>query len=187
MGAVPVGVLVTRAFGGGDIRRHGSGNIGATNVLRTIGRLASVLTLAGDVAKGYLAVLIGGTVLGGGTLATAACGVIAVIGNCWPVYLGFRGGKGVATGLGALLRLMPIATLGAGVVWLALVAGSRYVSLGSVAAAVSVPLLALALAYPRPSIAAAALIALIVIVRHRENLARLRSGTERRLGSRVSA
>ncbi len=103
------------------------------------------------------------------------------------MYLRFRGGKGVATGLGVFLRLMPLATLGAALVWLAVVAASRYVSLGSVLGAASAPLWAAALAYPRLILAAAGAVALIVIVRHKANLLRLASGTERRLGQRVSA
>src|SRR4029450_11898420 len=114
VGAVPIGWLVARAFGVSDIRRQGSGNIGATNVLRTVGRLPAIVTLLGDVLKGYLAVWLG-TVLGGEQPAAAAtAAVAAVAGNCWSVFLGFRGGKGGATGLGAALRLAPPATLGGG-------------------------------------------------------------------------
>jgi glycerol-3-phosphate acyltransferase PlsY len=151
-------------------------------VLRTAGRVAGLLTLAGDVAKGYLAVLLGGALTGDDAVALAVCGVSAVVGNCWPVYLRFRGGKGVATGLGVFLRLMPLAALGALLVWLAAVAVSRYVSLGSVLGAGSAPLLATALGHPWPVAAAAAAVAVIIAVRHRDNLRRLATGTERRLG-----
>ncbi len=185
IGAVPVGFIVARLFGMGDIRRHGSGNIGTTNVLRTLGRLPAVMTLVGDVAKGYLAVAAPPALLGGGVEIVAACAVAAVAGNCWSVFLGFRGGKGVATGFGALLRLVPLATLPAAVVWLAVTITFRYVSLGSLTAALCVPLGAALLGRPWPHVAGAALVSLIVITRHHDNIARLMSGTERRVGERA--
>ena len=182
VGAVPIGWLVARAFGFGDIRRHGSGNIGATNVLRTVGRLPAIVTLLGDVLKGYLAVWLG-TVLGGEQPAAAAmAAVAAVAGNCWSVFLGFRGGKGGATGLGAALRLVPLATLAAIPVFVIIVASFRYVSLGTLLAALCVPLGALMLGYPRTAVLAALVIAAIIVGRHHENIARLRAGTESRLG-----
>lgn len=183
LGAVPVGFLVARAFGVGDIRTRGSGNIGATNVLRTLGRLPAILTLAGDILKGYLAVALP-SALGADGSATAAAAVLAVAGNCWSVFLGFRGGKGVATGLGALLRLAPTATLPAALVWIVITATFRYVSLASVMAAVCVPLGTLLLRAPSPRVGAAAVVAAIIIARHRDNIARLVAGTERRLGDR---
>jgi glycerol-3-phosphate acyltransferase PlsY len=183
VGAIPVGFLVARALGLGDIRRHGSGNIGTTNVLRTMGKGAAVLTLAGDVAKGALAVWLGSLVgAGGAPLAAMA----AVAGNCWPVFLRFRGGKGVATGFGALLALMPLAVAPAALVWIAITASFRYVSLASVLAALCVPLGALMLAYPWPSVGACAVVAAIIVARHRENVGRLLAGTERRLGERTA-
>ena len=184
VGAIPVGYLVGRAFGIGDIRRHGSGTIGATNVLRTAGKLPAVLTLVGDVVKGALAVALGGFTSGDGR-ATAACAVAAIIGNCWSVFLGFRGGKGVATGLGAFLALVPWAVLPAALVWLVVTATFRYVSLASVTSAVCVPLGALALGYPRAAVVACVFGAAIVIARHHENIGRLTAGTERRLGERA--
>ena len=187
VGAVPVGFLVGRAFGGGDIRRHGSGSIGATNVLRTLGKGPAVLTLVGDVLKGYAAVALGAWVAGGRPESTALCAVAAVAGNCWSVFLGLRGGKGVATGLGAFLRLMPLATLAALPVFVVVVLTTRFVSLGSLLAAGCVPLGALALGYPRASALAAAGVAAIVVLRHRENIARLVAGTEHRVGERTAA
>ena len=181
VGAVPVGFLVARAFGLGDIRRHGSGTIGATNVLRTMGKGAAVLTLIGDVAKGALAVWLGGLV---SVDAAPAAAVAAVVGNCWPVFLRFRGGKGVATGFGALFALVPLAVAPAAIVWIAITAGFRYVSLGSVLAALCVPLGAAMLAYPWPSVLASVVVAAIILLRHRENIGRLLAGTERRLGER---
>jgi glycerol-3-phosphate acyltransferase PlsY len=182
---VPVGFIVARLYGIGDIRAEGSGNIGATNVLRTAGKMPAVLTLVGDIGKGYLAVVIG-TLVGGGTIEAAALATLAaVVGNCWSVFLGFRGGKGVATGLGALLRLVPWAVLPAALVWLVITMTFRYVSLGSVLASLCVPIGALALGYPALHVVASLGVALLVTVRHRENIARLLSGTERRLGERA--
>jgi glycerol-3-phosphate acyltransferase PlsY len=111
--------------------------------------------------------------------------VAAIVGNCWPVFLRFRGGKGVATGLGAFLALIPWAVGPAAVLWIAVTAVSRYVSMASVVACLSVPVGALLLGYPRHSAIAAAVAALIIVWRHRENIARLISGTERRLGERA--
>jgi glycerol-3-phosphate acyltransferase PlsY len=187
VGAIPIGWLVAQAFGLGDIRRHGSGNIGATNVLRTLGRLPAIVTLLGDVLKGYLAVVLGSTLGGGEPAVGAAAAVAAVAGNCWSVFLGFRGGKGVATGLGALLRLVPWATLAAVPVFVIIVASFRYVSLGSLLSAMCVPLGALLLGYPRASVVASLLIAAIVVGRHHANIARLRAGTESRLGRKAPA
>lgn len=184
IGAVPIGWLVARGFGVADIRRHGSGNIGATNVLRTLGRLPAVLTLLADVLKGYLAVTAGAALGGDDPGVVGASTVAAVAGNCWSVFLGFRGGKGVATGLGALLRTMPLATLAALPVFLVVVITTRYISLGSLLATACVPLGAVMLGYPRASAVAGLAVAVIVIVRHHDNIARLRAGTEARLGQR---
>jgi glycerol-3-phosphate acyltransferase PlsY len=186
IGAIPVGFLVARAAGGTDIRRSGSGNIGATNVLRTLGRGPAVLTLVGDIVKGYLAVTAARAI---GTEAWSAAGgaVAAVAGNCWPLFLAFRGGKGMATGLGAFLAVVPWAVAPAAVLWLVVTSLSRYVSLASILSCVSLPLAAALLGYPRHSVVAAALVALIIMWRHRENIARLASGTEHRLGDRARA
>jgi acyl phosphate:glycerol-3-phosphate acyltransferase len=191
IGAVPIGYLIGRAFGVADIRRHGSGNIGATNVLRTAGRLPAILTLAGDIAKGYLAVVTGSALAGGATGSApgvmAASAVAAVIGNCWSVFLGFRGGKGVATGLGALLRIVPLAVLPAALVWLVATISFRYVSLASILAASCVPLGALLLGTPAPFVIAAFAVGTIIVVRHHANITRLLAGHEPKLGHRRSA
>jgi glycerol-3-phosphate acyltransferase PlsY len=184
IGAVPVGFLVARAFGIGDIRRHGSGTIGATNVLRTAGRVPALATLVGDIAKGYAAVWAGAWLAGGELVPAALGAVAAVVGNCWSVFLGFRGGKGVATGLGAFLWLVPWAVLPAIPVWLAVAVTTRYVSLGSILGAACVPLGALLLGYPRLFALASLVVAVLVIARHHENIARLLAGTERRLGEK---
>jgi glycerol-3-phosphate acyltransferase PlsY len=182
VGAVPIGWLVARMFGVSDIRQRGSGNIGATNVLRTLGWLPAIVTLLADVLKGYLAVVVGGLLGGGDARVVATASVAAVVGNCWSVFLGFRGGKGVATGLGALLRTVPLATLAALPVFLAVVATTRFVSLGSLLSAACVPLGAVMLGYPASHAVAALAVAVVVISRHHANIARLRAGTESRLG-----
>jgi len=184
IGAIPIGFLVARAAGGTDIRRAGSGTIGATNVLRTLGTGPAVLTLVGDVVKGYLAVRAARSI-GPEVWAAAAGTVAAIAGNCWPVFLRFRGGKGVATGLGAFLALIWLAVFPAAVLWIAVTAVSRYVSMASVVACLSLPVGALLRGYPRHSVIAAAVAALIIVWRHRQNIARLASGTERRLGERT--
>jgi glycerol-3-phosphate acyltransferase PlsY len=185
VGAIPVGYLVGRAFGISDIRRHGSGNIGATNVLRSVGRLPAVLTLVGDILKGAGAVALAAVWSGGDRRAAAAAAVAVIVGNCWSVFLGFRGGKGAATGLGAFLALAPWAALPAALVFVVVTATFRYVSLASIMAAACVPLGALVLGYPRASVLACVVAAAIVIARHHDNIARLTAGTERRLGQSV--
>jgi acyl phosphate:glycerol-3-phosphate acyltransferase len=185
IGAIPVGFLVARLFGGLDIRRSGSGNIGATNVLRTLGKLPAVVTLLGDVAKGYIAVSVAGAVIPA-RWGAAAGAALAVIGNCWPVFLRFRGGKGVATGFGAFVALTPWATAPAALVWVVVTASFRFVSLASVMACLCLPLGVALLGYPWASVAAALIAGVIIIVRHRANLSRLASGREPRFGARAS-
>ncbi|MBI3635956.1 MAG: glycerol-3-phosphate 1-O-acyltransferase PlsY [Candidatus Rokubacteria bacterium] len=187
VGAVPVGLLVARAFGVGDIRQTGSGNIGATNVMRALGRVPAILTLVGDIVKGYVAVAVAARLTGGATGVIAAATVAAVVGNCWSVFLGFRGGKGVATGLGAYLRMVPWAVMPAALVFLIITASFRFVSLGSLTAAMCVPLGALMLRYPPAFVLASLVASGIVVVRHRANIARLLAGTESRVGERVRA
>lgn len=183
IGAIPVGVLVARLAGGVDIRRHGSGNIGATNVLRTLGPAAGVITLLGDILKGYAAVWVAGA-LGGTPTWVGAGAMAAVVGNCWPVFLRFRGGKGVATGLGAFLAAAPWAVAPAAAVFAALVAVTRLISLASITACAGLAVAAW-IAYPPPIALAATGVAAIIIVRHRANIQRLRAGTESRLGQRA--
>jgi len=185
IGAIPVGFLVARAAGGFDIRGKGSGNIGATNVLRTLGPLPAVLTLLGDVAKGYVAVRAA-EVIGPEPVWGAAGAVLAVVGNCWPVFLRFKGGKGVATALGAFLALTPRAILLAMAVWIVLTVAFRYVSLASILACVGLAIGAWLFGYTPIYAVAAACGAALIVWRHRENVKRLLSGTERRLGERAS-
>ena len=159
------------------MRRSGSGNIGATNVARTLGKTAGILTLLGDGAKGLVAVLLA-QAWGQASILPAVAACVAVLGHMFPLYHGFRGGKGVATALGALLPTLPLPLLGGLLVWLVVVATWRYVSAGSILAALVVPLLAALWSYPWPLVLAAVLIALLVLYKHRDNLYRLWQGSE---------
>jgi glycerol-3-phosphate acyltransferase PlsY len=184
IGSIPVGVLVSRIAGGVDIRRQGSGNIGATNVLRTLGPAAAVVTLLGDVVKGYAATTLAAA-MGEGPIWLGAGATAAVVGNCWPVFLRFRGGKGVATGLGAFLRAAPLAVVPAAALWLLVAVVTRYVSLASIVACLGLVAAAGTLGYPVPVVAGAGLVTIIIVWRHQQNIRRLRAGTESRLGQRV--
>jgi len=186
IGSIPVGFLIARLAGGFDIRGKGSGNIGATNVLRTLGPVPAIATLLGDVLKGYIAVRAA-EVLGPEPVWGAAGTVLAIVGNCWPVFLRFKGGKGVATGLGAFLALTPKAILPALVIWLALAVAFRYVSLASIVGCMTMVLSVWLFGYPRIYALAAGGAAALITWRHHANLRRLLSGTEPRLGKRVPA
>ncbi|MEE8301212.1 MAG: glycerol-3-phosphate 1-O-acyltransferase PlsY [Candidatus Tectomicrobia bacterium] len=180
LGSISFGLLLARLYGGDDPRQSGSGSIGATNVARTAGKIAGVLTLLGDGVKGLVAVLLAQW-WGSSHLVSACVAVVAVLGHMFPLYHGFRGGKGVATALGVFLPLLPLPLLGGCLVWLAAVALWHYVSAGSILAAVTVPILAVLLARPAPLIYAAVLIALLVLYKHRSNMQRLLQGTESKL------
>ncbi|MGE0260024.1 MAG: glycerol-3-phosphate 1-O-acyltransferase PlsY [Alphaproteobacteria bacterium] len=177
LGSIPFGLLLTRLAGIGDIRRIGSGNIGATNVLRTGNKALAALTVVFDVGKGVAAVLIGAL---WGTEAALVASVAVVAGHMFPVWLRFRGGKGVATALGVLLALAwPIGVIAAGL-WLATAAIFHFSSLAALVAAVAVPALGWILAGP-PRAIALSVIAILVILRHRDNIHRLLAGTESRI------
>src|SRR6185437_7541494 len=151
IGSLPFGYLIVRRKIGADIRQTGSGGTGATNVSRRAGKAAGVLTLLLDAAKGCIAVLIAKTVSGDDWVIAAAASA-TLVGHIFPVWLGFRGGKGVATGVGIFLVLAPIALLCAGVVFVAIVALTRYVSLGSIVAAAAIPLVILIQSYMTPRV-----------------------------------
>jgi glycerol-3-phosphate acyltransferase PlsY len=187
LGSIPFGVLLTRAFGAGDLRQIGSGNIGATNVLRTGRKELAAATLILDGAKGAVAVLLARHFVPQlGDHAAMIAGAAAMIGHCYPVWLKFRGGKGVATLLGLALALAwPIGLVFAAV-WLGTVLLLRISSLGGMAGAVAAPVAALAFGYPVYAVGLAGL-AVIVLWRHRENIARLRAGTEPRVGAKKGA
>lgn len=180
IGSIPAGYLVTRRVAGVDVRRVGSGNVGATNVLRATTLPMAALVLAIDTAKGALAAYSGWW-LGGPVAAGALAAACAVLGHVHPVWLRFAGGKGVATGAGGFLVLAPATAGGAVAAFLIVVWRTRFVSLGSITAAVLLPVLAFALDDPAPVASAAVAVSLLVLWRHRENIVRLRHGIERKL------
>jgi len=185
LGSIPFGILLTRLFGGGDIRAAGSGNIGATNVTRVAGPVPGVLTLVLDAAKGAAAVLLASHFSGSNAMWMSVTGFAALVGHCFPVWLKFRGGKGVATGAGLFLALCWPAALGAILLFVLVVAFFRFVSLGSIAAAASMPLLIYFLWAPHhappPSVTIGAFAAAMLIVyKHDGNIQRLVEGREPR-------
>ena len=180
LGSVSFGLLLAQMCGGADLRQSGSGNIGATNVARTLGKTAGVLTLLGDGAKGLTAVLMAQW-WSSSPLIPACAALSAVVGHMFPLYHGFHGGKGVATALGVFLPLLPLPLLGGCIVWLAVVIIWHYVSVGSMLAAIIVPILAALLAYPPPSVYIAGVIAVLVLYKHRGNVQRLLQGSESKL------
>jgi len=180
LGAVPFGIVMARAFGLGDLRKIGSGNIGATNVLRTGNKLAAFLTLILDAGKGGLAVLIARFLVG--EEAAQVAGLAAFLGHLFPVYLGFRGGKGVATFLGTLLALAWPVGLAACGTWLAVALALRYSSLSALLAAISAPVWALVLGHDE-IVVLCVLLAALIFLRHRANIGRLLAGREPRIGA----
>lgn len=182
IGAIPFSYLVS-LLKGVDIRTRGSGNVGATNVLRALGPVAAAAALAADLLKGVAAAWIG--TMAGGEWLVVGCAFAAVVGHCYSIFLRFKGGKGVATSAGVILYLMPRELLIMLVVFLVIVALLRYVSLGSITVAVLLPVLALAMKEPFELLMLCLLMATLVVYRHRENIQRLRSGTEPKLGSRA--
>jgi glycerol-3-phosphate acyltransferase PlsY len=180
LGSIPFGYLIVRGKSGADIRETGSGGTGATNVSRRAGKAAGVLTLLLDAAKGCIAVLIAKTVSGDDWVIAAAASA-ALVGHIFPVWLGFRGGKGVATGVGIFLVLAPIALLCAGVVFVAIVLLTRYVSLGSITAAILIPVLVWVQSDSQSLLTAAIVGAALIVFAHRGNIQRLVSGTESRI------
>ncbi|PIQ96674.1 MAG: acyl-phosphate glycerol 3-phosphate acyltransferase [Nitrospinae bacterium CG11_big_fil_rev_8_21_14_0_20_56_8] len=176
LGSIPFGLIFGRAKKI-DIRQHGSGNIGATNVARVLGTQAGILTLMGDVGKGLAAVALADQ-LTGTLLAAALAGLAAFLGHLYSIFLRFQGGKGVATGLGILLYLMPVPALcGVGIFALTLRV-SRYVSLSSILSALSTPVFAIYFKTPLPYLYVSVILALLVIHRHQGNIDRLLAGTE---------
>lgn len=208
LGSIPFGYLIVRARQGGDIRETGSGGTGATNVSRRAGKLAGVITLVLDALKGAVAVTIASWIVGVPILGAhtgphlqllggpgfslnaywwvAAAAVAVILGHVFPVWLGFRGGKGVATGVGVFLMLSPIAVALAGVTFVLIVWRTRYVSLGSILAAASIPLFVLLGNFIHPVVefaplmTAATACASLIIFAHRANIRRLLEGTESR-------
>ncbi|MBS1822383.1 MAG: glycerol-3-phosphate 1-O-acyltransferase PlsY [Acidobacteria bacterium] len=191
LGSIPFGYILVRLFRHEDIRATGSGNIGATNVVRSGAKGLGILTLALDAFKGYAAVFIAGHIASPSGLPQSyeipvVAALAAVLGHCFPVWLGFRGGKGVATALGVFLALAPLTVLWVVLLFVVIVFFTRYISLGSIVAAALFPFLVLphAPVHTMIVIAGYVLIPLVVIFKHHQNIRRLLSGTENRFGSR---
>jgi len=184
IGSIPFALILSRLWGRADVRRVGSGNLGAANVMRASGVTAGLLVALLDMAKGAASVWLAERV-GAGAALPAAAGFAAIVGHIYPVWLRFRGGKGVATACGVFTILTPLAiapalTIFAAVVWL-----TKYVSLGSLLASIALPPLAYAVGSPAPAVLAALGASAIIVFRHRSNVLRLRTRTERRLGERA--
>jgi len=183
-GSIPFGWIAFRLLRGGDIRDHGSGNIGATNLMRFCGKGWAAAVLLLDALKGAVPVLAA-RLAGAPSWLQAAVAVAAVLGHCYTVFLRFRGGKGVATGLGVFTALAPLAVLCSLAVFAVVAVPTRIVSLGSTAAALTAPLWMWALGCGPACVAAAALCALLLVWRHRANLSRLLAGREARVGRKA--
>ncbi len=199
MGSIPFGLVIGKLRGGIDIREYGSGNIGFTNVLRTVGVREGIATLLGDIAKGAVPAVLGGVIAGSNTAdvggltydeqgAQAVGAIAAVVGHNWSIYLKFQGGKGVDTSLGGLLAMSPFVGLGCLVIGIAVIARSRYVSLGSIMGAccgviILAPLVVLdyeVIEY----LCYAVVVAVLIIIRHKDNIERLKAGTESKIGQK---
>lgn len=193
LGSIPWSYLIVRLLKGTDVRREGSGNVGATNVLRSAGKLAGLLALALDAAKGVVAVVVARH-LGFGAAWIGGAAVAVVLGHVFPLFLGLRGGKGVATAAGALGSLAPWALAVSIALFVLMVWATRYVSLGSICAVAVFPVLLFAAhlsGWPAPVaapiVSAAAAVACLIVFKHAGNIRRLRAGTERRLGQSKAA
>lgn len=195
LGSIPVGYLLFRFVRKQDIRSLGSGNIGATNVLRSGSKGLGILTLALDALKGFTAVFLADTLahrasvpptFGTHTNYGIAAAVICVLANIFPIWLGFKGGKGIATALGVFLALVPLTALTSLAMFIVIVAITRYVSLGSIMAAASIPFFTLWLYNPHPSplLLGESIISIVTIIKHHANIGRLLSGTESRMGAK---
>jgi acyl phosphate:glycerol-3-phosphate acyltransferase len=179
IGAIPFGFLLVKLTTGKDVRASGSGNIGATNVLRTTGRSAAIATLVLDVAKGFAAVWLAAELTSDSALWTSASALAVMAGHSYPVFLGFKGGKAVASFMGAFLYLTPLPLLAAMAVFGIVAAGTRYISVGSIVAAGSFPLGVWLILHPPLEILLASLIAGgFIVYRHKSNMERIHAGTE---------
>ncbi len=179
LGGIPFGYLLVRWKTGEDVREKGSGNIGATNVLRTTGRAVAVATLVLDIAKGVFAVWVADKLSGGSAVWMSLAALAVMAGHAYPVYLKFQGGKAVASFIGAFLYLTPIPMIAALVLFVIVVAATRQISMGSIVAAGALPLAVWLIEHPSPAVILAALAAgAFIIYRHWANIERIRSGTE---------
>ena len=180
LGSVPVGVLLAR-IKGADPRKVGSGNIGATNVMRAAGKVTGALTLAGDILKGLLPVAVA-FIMEEPVIVVAAAGLAAFLGHLFPLFLGFKGGKGVATALGVYLRLDPFAVFITVIVFVLVLLKWRFVSLGSLVGVAAMPLLLYLLNAPDYYVYLALIIGALIFIKHKDNIRRLLAGTENKIG-----
>ena len=183
LGSIPTGLLAGRAYGV-DVRRVGSGNIGMANVLRAAGKPAAVITMAGDMLKGFVPVLVA-RLLTDNDWVVAAVAMAALAGHCWPVFLRFRGGKGVATGAGTTIALAPLVGLALFAAWWGVVYVSRYTSLGAIVTMLAGPVAFVLTGQPAPYVLYTLVGGALVLWRHRENARALLRGTERKIGEKV--
>ncbi|MGE5453923.1 MAG: glycerol-3-phosphate 1-O-acyltransferase PlsY [Methylocystaceae bacterium] len=186
IGSIPFSYLVPKTAKGVDIRQMGSGNVGATNVMRNLGWLYGILAMLLDVAKGYLAVYIG-TRWGGTPSIISFCAAAVVLGHCYSPFLRFSGGKGVATAGGVAICLMPLATLGLALFFVLVVLVKKYVSLGSILTAAALPIVTYLAGQPLVIIWLTLGLSIFVIYKHSPNIKRLLSGTEPQLGNKTGA
>jgi acyl phosphate:glycerol-3-phosphate acyltransferase len=195
LGSIPFGHIIVKLKTGKDVRESGSGATGATNVLRTAGKTLGILTFALDIVKGVVAVLLARWITGVGsgdtTWVVAGAAILAIIGHIFPVWLGFKAGKGVATGLGVFLAIAPVAALCAFAIFIGIVAKTRYISLGSIIGSViMIPLIWFWNGWVWPSpyltqmLVAITIVAAVIVFKHRENIQRLMSGTENKFGQK---
>lgn len=182
LGSIPTGLLVG-LLAGVDVRKVGSGNIGTANVLRSVGKWAAVATMVGDMLKGLVPVVLARSLVDNAWVV-AAVALAAVVGHCWPVFLRFKGGKGVATGSGTAVGLAPLVGLGLFAFWWAVVLVSRYTSLGAIAVMVASPFVFWLTGQPLPYVLYTIIGGSLVLWRHRENARALVKGTERKVGQR---
>ena len=179
LGSIPFSLIIARLFKGIDIRNHGSGNIGATNVLRTVGKKEATLALIADILKGVLPVLLATFVLEDFWISATA--ILVVLGHVFPIFAGFKGGKGVATTLGALIVIIPSGVIISLIVWLLVLVVFRYASLASMIAAIALPAVCWGLNTPLAFTAAASINAVIILLKHTGNIKRLIAGTENKV------
>ncbi|HHW13494.1 MAG TPA: glycerol-3-phosphate 1-O-acyltransferase PlsY [Firmicutes bacterium] len=185
VGDILFAYVIGKVLYGVDVRQYGSHNLGGTNVYRTLGPLAAVLVIAGDVGKGALAVWLGGLIAGHQPLVQLLCGIAVIAGHNWPAFLGFQGGRGIGTSLGVLLGLMPKAAIVPALTFVLTVALTRYVSLGSILAAVVFPFTVYWLGYPGLYLAGSLVLTGFALYRHVPNMKRLLAGKEFKLGQKI--
>lgn len=184
LGSIPFGLLVGKWWAKVDVRQYGSGNIGMTNVLRTAGFVPALFTLIGDVGKGALAVFLAQRFLGD-SFSSLLAGVLAMTGHNWPLFLGFKGGKGVATMAGVLLVFRPLTALVLLLIWLAMLFIFRFISLASITVAICLPFILFLTGGDWVETALGVLVGVVTVYRHQSNIERLRTGTEFRVGEKV--